>query len=195
MTSILDLLLDVTGAKAEFSFVPAEIRHRVDTSLKQGLDCLLATQVSVGGKRTAWAQQYDALTLRPSSARNYEMPSLSSGESAGVMLFLMRLPDPDANVVAAVHGAAAWLERVAIQDQSYQRGGADGPQLVATSGSGPTWSRYYELGTNRPIFGDRDKSIHDTVAEISRERRIGYAWFTDGPQAALKNYAKWKQSH
>jgi PelA/Pel-15E family pectate lyase len=193
MTGILDLLSDVAEAKAEFKFVPDMIRERAATSLQQGLACVLATQIIVAGQRTAWGQQYDALTLQPSSARNYEMPSLSSGESAGVMLCLMRLPKPDAEVIAAVHAAAAWFERAAIHDQSYQRIGDDGPQLVATPGSGPIWSRYYEIKTNRPIFGDRDKSIHDTVAEISKERRVGYSWFTDAPKSALKTYARWKQ--
>jgi len=144
------------------------------------------------GKRTVWCQQYDVLTLQPTSARNYEMPSLSSGESAGVMMFLMRLPSPDSNVVAAVRAAAEWFKRTEIRDKEYRRTD-EGRKLVAAPGSGPLWSRYYELGSHRPIFGDRDKSIHDTVNEISRERRDGYAWFTDSPEAALKRFAEWNK--
>jgi len=34
----------------------------------------------------------------------------------------------------------------------------------------------YELGTNRPIYGDRDKKIHYSLEEISEERRKGYSW-------------------
>ena len=56
----------------------------------------------------------------------------------------------------------------------------------------PLWSRYYEIGSNRPIFGDRDKSIHDTVEEISHERRDGYAWFTDVPQQVLNKFKSWQ---
>jgi PelA/Pel-15E family pectate lyase len=121
------------------------------------------------------------------------MASLSSGESAGVMLFLMRLPAPDSNVVAAVRAATAWFERVAIRDQEFRRVGEDGRQLVPAPGSGPLWSRYYEIGSDRPIFGDRDKTIHDTVAEISKERRDGYAWFHNAPADALERFAKWNQ--
>ena len=192
MTGILDLLLNVTEARDEFSFVPKSFQRRANTSLQRGLDCILATQIVSNNHRTAWCQQYDALTLQAASARNYEMPSISSGESAGVILFLMRLQSPDTNIVAAIRSAAAWFESAAIRDKSYRRTDAnDGRHLVDAPGSTPLWSRYYEIGSNRPIFGDRDKSIHDSVEEISRERRDGYAWFTDGPQDALIKYAEW----
>ena len=193
MTGILDLLLDVSGAQSEFAFVPKSIRQKSADALQRGLRCILATQVVADNKRTAWSQQYDALTLTPASARNYEMPSLSSGESAGVMLFLMRLPLADTNIAAAVHSAATWFQTTAIRDKAYRRTDAnDGRHLVDSPGSDPLWARYYEIGSNRPLFGERDKSIHDTVEEISRERRDGYAWFTDAPQQALKQYERWK---
>lgn len=192
MTGVLDLLSDVADGKAEFSFVPVSTRNAAAASLQRGTACVLASQIVVGGRRTAWCQQYDCLTLQASSARNYEMPSISSGESAGVMLFLMRRPKPDTNIITAVHAVAAWFESVAIRDKSYERVGTDGRHLIAAPGHEPIWSRYYEIGTNRPIFGDRDKSIHDTVEEISRERRDGYAWFNDAPQSALKAYRRWK---
>lgn len=38
------------------------------------------------------------------------------------------------------------------------------------------WNRYYELGSNRPIFGDRDGKIHYRLDEITEERRNGYSW-------------------
>ena len=57
------------------------------------------------------------------------------------------------------------------------------------------WARYYEIGTDRPIFGERDKTIHDRVDEISMERRNGYAWFTDNPGSVLKKYQKWSAAH
>ncbi len=198
MTGILDLLLDVSGAHGEFDFVPQAIRQKSANALQRGLHCILATQVIADNKRTAWCQQYDALTLEPASARNYEMASLSSGESAGVTLFLMRLPqtdtNADTNIAAAIHSAATWFQTTAIRAKAYRRTDAnDGRHLVDAPGSDPLWARYYEIGSNRPLFGERDKSIHDTVEEISRERRDGYAWFTDAPQQALKKYGQWKK--
>ena len=62
-------------------------------------------------------------------------------------------------------------------------------------GGGRLWARYYEIGTNRPLFGDRDKTIHDNVDEISVERRNGYAWFGSDPSRALEHYAKWAKKY
>ena len=53
-------------------------------------------------------------------------------------------------------------------------------------GALPLWARYYDLATGRPIFGDRDRTIHDDVHDLSAERRNGYAWFTTAPVKALK---------
>jgi PelA/Pel-15E family pectate lyase len=147
--------------------------------------------VVVNGRRTVWAQQYDALTLKPTSARNYEMPSLSSGESAAIVLFLMELPDPDTNIVAAVRSAFAWFELTGLRDVAFKRTGPDGRHEIAAPGNGPIWARYYQIGTDQPIFGDRDKTIHDTVDEISKERRNGYGWFGDAPKRVLEHYSRW----
>src|SRR5262249_2336706 len=39
-----------------------------------------------------------------------------------------------------------------------------------------TWARFYELSSNKPIYGDRDGKIHYHLDEISEERRRGYSW-------------------
>lgn len=195
MTATLELLLSVAEGKNEFVIVPPAVREQAAASQRRGLDCVLRTQVIEAGKRTVWCQQYDMLTLRPTAARNYEMPALSSGESARVMRFLMRLPSPDSNVVVAVRAAAEWFQHTEIRDKAYRRQGDDGSSLVDAPGGGPLWSRFYEFGSHRPIFGDRDMTIHDSLDEISRERRNGYAWYTDAPEAALKQFVRWNQAH
>jgi len=195
MLHILEFLGEVAGGQAEFSLVPQSVRARASASYRRGLDCLLASQVVVNGKRTVWCQQNDALTLQPAAARNYEMPALTSSESATIVLFLMRLPSPGTNEVAAVHAACAWFEKTKIEGWVYKSQGAEGRKLTAAPGSGPLWSRYYEIGTDKPIFGDRDKTIHDDVNEISKERRKGYGWFRDTPKRVLEHYAKWAQVH
>jgi len=193
MTRILELLSDISQGSSEFAFVPLEVRRKAAESLRRGLECVLTAQVTEDGRRTAWCQQYDPLTLQPTSARNYEMPSLSSGESAGVLIFLMRLPATDSNVVAAVRAAAEWFKHTEVRDKAYRKMGSDGFRLVSSPGGGPLWSRYYEIGGDRPIFGDRDKTIHDTLDEISLERRNGYAWYTDAPEEALKQFERWNK--
>ena len=195
MLNNLTLLRDVADGTNEFAFVRAKTRAKAGASFQRGLDCLLACQIVADGRRTVWCQQDDALTLQPASARNYEMPSQTSGESAQIVLFLMQLPRPGSNVVAAVRAAAAWFDATKLDNVAFKADGAEGRMLVPAPGSGPIWSRYYEVGTDRPIFGDRDKSIHDNVNEISRERRQGYSWFNDNPKRVLEHFRSWSRDH
>jgi PelA/Pel-15E family pectate lyase len=195
MLHVVALLSEVAEGKDEFAFVPKAARTQARTAFQRGLDCILATQIAADGRRTVWCQQYDAITLQPCSARNYEMPSQTCSESAEIMLFLMKLPNPNSSVVDSVNAAAAWFEKTRIMDIAYKSNGTDGRQMIASPGAGPLWSRYYEIGTDRPIFGDRDKSIHDQVNEISKERRQGYGWYRDTPKRALEHYARWRKEH
>ena len=191
MLNVLRLFQDISAGKGEYKFTSRAMRKRAAASVASGLRCILATQILENGQRTVWCQQHDALTLQPASARNYEMPSLCSGESAAILAFLMELPKPDSNIVASVRGAVAWFEKTQIRDVAFRKVSAEGRTLVASPGSGPLWARYYEIGSDRPIFGDRDKTIHDVVDEISRERRDGYAWFTDNPGEVLRKFQQW----
>ena len=60
-------------------------------------------------------------------------------------------------------------------------------------GAGPIWSRNYDIQTGKPIFGDRDRSIHDDVNFISKGRRNGYSWWNNAPQKAIEAYDEWKR--
>jgi PelA/Pel-15E family pectate lyase len=192
MTQTLEVLRDVAVGATPFAFVDRETRQRAAAAVKKGVACTLACQIVVKGRRTVWGQQHDMLTLEPVAARNYEPAAQSSSESAGVLIFLMSLPNPSREEVAAVEAGVAWLKQTAIAGKAYTRG-ADGRRLVDSPGAPPLWARFYEIGTGRPIFGDRDKSIHDTVDEISRERRNGYSWYTPAANAALDRYADWSK--
>lgn len=190
MSDVATLLESVGGQKGDYAFVPADIAAEARGAVAKAIQVILATQVRIGGKRTVWGQQHDALTLAPAGARNFEPASLSSYESADLLLFLMRQPSPSPEIRAAVRDGVAWLGEHAIRDMEWTRGAA-GRTLVARPGAGPIWSRYYDFTTGRPIFGDRDKSVHDDVNELSRERRDGYSWFSAGPRKAIEHYEKW----
>jgi PelA/Pel-15E family pectate lyase len=194
VTNTIELLQAVAGGKGAFAFVPAKVRQRAAASVARGLECILAAQIVENGHRTVWGQQHDAFTLRPVAGRNYEPAAQCSSESAEMMLFLMRLPKPSPAMANAIHAAAAWLQKTAIRDKAYERG-PDGGRLTPASGGKPIWARFYEIGTDRPIFVDRDKSIHDDVAELSRERIMGYSWYNSVPQGALDRYAQWSLLH
>src|SRR5580658_6077892 len=202
MTHAVEILHDVAEGAADYLFVPEALKHRAGPAAEQGINCLLRLQISENGVKTAWAQQYDALTLEPTSARNYEMASLTSDESFPVVEFLMSLPDPTPAEVAAVHAACSWFTKVEIFGYRYGSGNffADrnspaGRKLEAVAGAGPIWARYYQIGTDKPIFGDRDKTIHDDVNELSLERRNGYAWFNSAGVAVLNDYKSWAPAH
>jgi PelA/Pel-15E family pectate lyase len=195
MIQVMDIMRRTAAGSDEYAFVPKQIRAHAAASFERGMHCILATQVVSGGKLTVWAQQYDALTLKPVSARNYEMPAECSGESADLLIMLIDdLPDPTAKEQQSIRAAAAWFKRTAIYGETYGRT-ADGRGLTATPGAGPIWARYYQVGTDVPIFGDRDKSIHDDVSDLSRERRNGYSWFGAAPQRVLDRYAKWAEKY
>ena len=196
MTNVLVLLRDVAAGAPEFAWLGDADRQRAATAGERGRQCLLRCQVVVRGALTGWPQQADPLTLKPASARNYEMPALSSGETAGIVAYLMSLPHPSAEVIAAIEGAVHWLRATAMSDVAW-RTAADGRgrTLVRAPGKGPLWPRYLEIGTNRALFGDRDKTIHDRLDEISAERRNGYAWYGDAPKRVLDEYPQWARAH
>jgi len=196
LINVLSFLQEVAEAKNGFTFLTADQRAHAAAAVQRGIACILACQITVNGHRTVWCQQHDALTLAPASARNYEMPSQSGSESDDVMIFLMEIPSPTPAIVAAVHAAAAWFKKTELHDVAWRPApDGSGRTLLKVPGAPPLWARYYEIGTDRPLFGDRDKSIHDDVTEISKERRNGYSWFNNGPTRALERYATWAKAH
>ena len=189
-------LLTVIGAGGANNYVPKELRDQAAVAARHARDCILATQVAVNGRRTIWGQQHDALTLTPVSARNFEPPALASSESAELLIYLMSLPEPSAELRAAIRAAARWFKAAAITGYAWT--GRDTPQgrrLVAQPGAGPLWARFYTADPMRPVFGDRDKTLHDDVGELTLERRNGYNWYVTDPQKALTLYDSWSKAH
>ena len=197
VTHAAELLTSVgSNAGDGYGFVPQAVRNQAAAAARRALDCILATQVVVKGERTIWGQQHDALTLQPEAARNFEPAALSAGESADVLVYLMSLPDPSPQTVAAVHAGVAWLTRAAITGYAWT--GQDTPEgrrLVKQDGAGPLWSRFYTADPVRPVFGDRDKTIHDDVNDLIAERRNGYSWYNTGPKKTVKAYKTWSVAH
>jgi hypothetical protein len=95
----------------------------------------------------AWAQQYD-LDMHPAWARVFEPPSVTGGESQGVMRMLMVLYRETGNkkYLEPVPRALAYLKRSLLPP-------ADNPSEIRRRvGPGPTLARFYELQTNRPLY-------------------------------------------
>lgn len=191
---VAQLLLDIAASKDGFATVPASTREKSVAALVEAISCILTTQVIKDGKRLGWGQQHDPLTLAPVGARNFEPASLSSAESVRILLFLMSLQSPTEEVKAAIRGGVAWLKETAIQDRTWEKTD-QGSVLKISPGAKPIWSRYYALDSNKPIFGDRDRTIHDDVTDLSEERRNGYAWYNTSGQKTLQVYEKWEAAN
>lgn len=190
---VIELMRQVGEGGASFAFVPADHRARATAAAGRGLDILLRAQVAVNGKPAIWAQQYDPLSLEPVAARNFEPVALSTGESVAVLQYLMSLPEPSPRIRTAIADAMAWFEANALRDVEWTREDpVQGRRLVAKLGAGPLWARFYDPQTSKPVYGDRDRSIHDDVNEISIERRNGYAWFNNGGTGLASAFATWK---
>ena len=190
LANVTDLLEDVALRQGDYGFVAPELAARAAQARDQAERVIVASQIKTGGVLTAWCQQHDPLTLAPVGARNFEPIALTSVESARLLNVLMRDPAPNGAIVTAVDAGAAWLKRVAIHDQEWTRT-KEGASLAPRAGAGPLWARFYDVATMRPIFGDRDRTIHTDVNELSPERRAGYAWYVNNPASTLDKYAKW----
>lgn len=192
MRDLMVVLHKVTMAKDEFAFVSKAQQQAAQASLERALDCVLKTQVMANGQLTIWGAQHDAKTLKPAKARAYEMISLTSSESVWMLDFLMDLQQPSADIIKSVHAAAAWYEQNKIIGKTWTRGDT---VLKDDKDAPPIWARFYEIGTNKPLFGDRDDSVHYDLAKVSEERRTGYAWYTTSPNQVLKKYARWAKQY
>ena len=137
----------------------------------------------------------DQPALWPGLPLNDPLGALSSYQRLRTMALAWASPQTpvsgDKALAAAIRDGIEWLRAHALHDVEWTRGGPDGRRLVDRPGAPPIWSRYYDIATGRPIFGDRDKTIHDDVNELSAERRNGYSWFNAGPAKALKAYEGW----
>lgn len=163
-------------------------------SFDKGIGCILKTQIRVDGKPTVWCAQHDEHTFAPAPARAYELASFSGAESASIVALLMSIPDPSPEIVAAVKGAVAWFETHAVKDIRVERvpdGSPKGDARVVSAPGNILWARFYDLETGKPFFCGRDGVKHATLAEIEKERRGGYSWYTNAPQHVLDRYAKW----
>ncbi len=197
MIRVMQVLQGVASGQAPYAFVDEARRAQAAAALQRGLDCILKTQVRQNGQLTAWCAQHDEKTLAPTWARKYEPPSLSGAESVGVARFLMSLDRPSPEIVAAIEGAVAWLRTVTLTGQRLEEiRGADGRnerRLVPDANAPALWARFYELGTNRPLYLDRDSVIHYDFMQVGRERRSGYDYHGTWAAPLLeKDYPAWR---
>ena len=196
----LMLFLREIYSSADYAFVDGPRRAAAHEAFDRGIECILKCQIKVDGKLTAWCAQHDELNFSPRPARTYELVSLSGSESVEIVRLLMSLDTPSPEVARAIDGAVAWFETVKLEgirqievpDEKSSTG--KNKVIVKDPLAPPKWARFYEIGTNRPMFSDRDGVVKYDLAEIGYERRNGYGWYNDKPLELLtRDYPAWKK--
>ncbi len=205
MVGIMRLLLKIREGDAHFDWLDTALRRRLEESLSRAIAVTLQCQIEVDKVKTAWCQQHDHATLQPVRARSYELPSITAQESVGVVKFLMDLPAPSEEVVAAVNSAVAWFEVSAIKGLRVKTVPIDPVRFdgftakkdrieVIDERAPPIWARFYEIGTNRPFFCNRDGTKVYRLADVHLERRAGYGWYGHWPAEVIGDaHSSWKQ--
>ena len=107
----------------------------LDSAIRGG-EFLLRAQLPE--PQPGWAQQYDH-DMHPAWARKFEPPAISGGESQGVMRTLLTL---HRRTAWETENASRFLEPIPRAIEYFRRSLLDDGRLA----------RFYELGTNRPLF-------------------------------------------
>jgi PelA/Pel-15E family pectate lyase len=211
MIHVLQLLRAIAQGSEPYGFADAGLKATAGSAVAKGIECILGCQIEMADGQRGWCAQHDEVTLEPALARTYELPSVSGSEGAQIVRFLMTIEPPTPEIRQAIEGAVAWFEAVKITGiriqatvDASQPSGED-RVVIQDPNAPPIWARFYELGTNRPIFSSRCEvpqcdsdpfyMRRYTLAEIDNERRVGYAWYGDWPADALAEYQAWKAKY
>jgi PelA/Pel-15E family pectate lyase len=204
MTGAMTVLLHVVQNKPYYSFIDENFREKIKKSFWKGIDCILKCQINEGGSLTVWCQQNDNVNLSPCGARTFELPGKVSEESANIVLLLMKIEHPGKEIINSVSSAVKWFKESKIFGiriktfpspevvYTYHKTRSD-KEIVKDSTAPAVWTRFYQLGTNRPFFANRDGKMVFSLSEVDRERRTGYSWYVYTPQEVLDLYPAWIQ--
>lgn len=132
MIRILFFIQEILENPLAYDFIGEDNFERLQRSFEKGIDYILKSQIEVNGYLTAWCQQHDPVTYKPTMARSYEHPAIAGHESVGIVYFLMSIKEPSEEVQEAILSALEWFEISELPNGK--------------------WARFYEIGTNIPIF-------------------------------------------
>lgn len=204
ITGIMELFYDIIQQKEHYAFINEPLIEKIKSAFNKGIDCILKCQIIDNGKLTAWGQQHDYITLKPQWARAYEPPSICNGESSRLILFLMKIKNPSKEIINSIQNAVKWLdeskiigiriEYKKIPPVKYQYSTITHDRFVVEDPKAPViWARFYEIGTHKPLFCNRDGKLVYSLAEVLHERRAAYGWYIYDPQEVLDAYPAWQK--
>ncbi|MBB5352976.1 PelA/Pel-15E family pectate lyase [Haloferula luteola] len=173
MTHVLELMKSV--AEMDAGLVRVGLKRDCQEAFEKGLLCAVRMQFEGKG----WCGQHDAISLAPVAARAMEPAALVSVESANLLKVLMSVDEPDAALVRCIENGLSWLEEVA---------------LTANDEKSRKWARFYELGTDRPIYPGRDGVIYKDFDALARRNKVGYDYVSSRPGSVVDQAAKkWRK--
>jgi PelA/Pel-15E family pectate lyase len=202
---VLSTLREAQDPDSAFAFLDDGTRERIRQAVARGDACLLQLQVRQGDALTGWAGQYDNLSLQPAQGRKFELPAIVVQETVTALRYLMSIPNPAPEVVAAIEGGVAWLRKVQLQgvrletfdapaEKFANHSSTTDRRLVEDLQAPPLWARFYDLKDNSVVLATREGVRVANYSDIPRERRTGYTWYGTWPQKFLdKDYPKWRK--
>jgi len=197
MINALTVLYNVAEGKNDFDVVDSKLREKSKIAVQKGILCILKTQVLQKGNPSIWGDQYNEITLQPDKARAFEPISLATGESVNIVRFLMMQPvTPE--IEKSIKSAVKWFTVNKIEGYSYNVAKQNGKtvRVLEEDKNSVIWARFYDINTNKPLFGDRDGSVKYNYNDVSEERRNGYSWYIDHAQKLIDiEYPKWLQKN
>ncbi|MCY0977838.1 pectate lyase [Chryseobacterium wangxinyae] len=193
MINVLMILYNISEGKEGFDVVSSQLKDKSKVALQKGIACVLKTQVLQNGKLSIWADQYNEVTLVPEKARAFEPMSLATGESVNIVKFLMMQPlTPE--IEKSIRLAIQWFKESKIDGYTYNvsKESDKAVRMLSKKEGSAVWARFYDIPTNKPVFGDRDGSVKFNYEDVSEERRMGYSWYNESGTKLIENeFPKW----
>lgn len=177
MINVMELLKHALKKEPPFDsdILDEGYAERIKEALDRGIDYILKSQIRVNGVLTAWCAQHDPYNYEPRPARTYEHVSISGSESVAIVRFLMEWEEKTPQIEEAIRAAVRWFDEVRVDGMRYVSGDPNNVYFYPDPNSA-IWYRFYQIGTNKPIFSGRDGVIKHEILEIEAERRNGYSW-------------------
>jgi PelA/Pel-15E family pectate lyase len=167
-------IADAIDMMLEAARIYNEPRYR--TAAEKGGQFILLAQMPE--PQPAWAQQYDA-EMHPAWARVFEPPSVTGGESQGIMRILMTLyrETGDRKYLEPIPRALDYLKRSFVP-----RGDAE---IFRRIPEGPVLARFYELKTNKPLYITKGSRLN--AAGLGSRNVDGYE-ISYSPESVITHY-------
>jgi PelA/Pel-15E family pectate lyase len=167
-------IVDAIDMMLEAARIYRDPRYR--QSAEKGGQFILLAQMP--DPQPAWAQQYDA-NMHPAWARVFEPPSVTGGESHGIMRGLMALyrETGDRKYLDPIGKALDYLKRSVVPRGT--------EEVFRRLPPGPVLARFYELQTNRPIYITKGSRL--VAAGLGSRLVDGYE-LSYSPESVITHY-------